>query len=274
MPELAEVEYVARQMRATVVGARIVRVDIQWPGTIAHPPPADFAEQIVGRTILGVDRRAKVLLIALSGDRVLTVHRRMSGNLELAEAGETRIPLYLRVTFALDDGRAIHYTDPRKFGRMALWSAAELPTALAAFGPEPLSPEFTAERLGAILHGRGRAIKALLLDQTAIAGLGNIYADEALFQAMIHPLRSADSLDADEIRRLRDAIVAVLHTGIVHGGTTFGRHRGFFGEVGTNLDHLQIYQRTGQPCVRCGTPVARIIVAQRGTHFCPECQVL
>lgn len=273
MPELAEVEYTAQGMRAQVLGAYIERVIIHWAGAISHPAPAEFVEGIEGRTIEQVDRRAKLLLVTLSGDRVLTIHRRMTGNLELVEVGEPD-HAYLRVDFVLADGRRMNYSDPRKFGRLALITTAELPEILAGFGPEPLEPTFTAALLASIVHGHDRAIKPLLLDQTAIAGLGNIYADEALYQAGIHPLRPASSLSDNEISRLRDAIVAVLISGIEHGGTTFGRHRSFLGEAGTNLDHIKVYKHAGQPCERCGTTIKRIVVAQRGTHFCPTCQPL
>lgn len=273
MPELAEVEFVAQQMRTTVIGASIAAVEVAWPGSISHPSPAAFAAALAGRTIEQVDRRAKVLLMYCSGDLVVTVHRRMAGNLELWAPGDPDPP-YLRVAFILADGRRIVYTDPRKFGRLALWTRDTVGTALAAYGPEPLAADFTAERLAEILKGRDRVIKPLLLDQSAIAGLGNIYVDESLFQAGIHPRRVAASLTPSEVRRLHAAIIEVLRAGIAHGGTTFGRHRGFFGEAGRNLDHIQVYRRAGQPCVRCGQPVQRIVVAQRGTHLCLHCQPL
>lgn len=144
--------------------------------------------------------------------------------------------------------------------------------ALAPLGPEPLADTFTTAVLTERLAGRDRALKALLLDQTIIAGLGNIYADEALFRARLHPLRTGASLTAAEVASLRWGIREALRTGIAHGGTTFGRHRDVYDEAGTNLEHLDVYRRTGQPCRRCGTAIARIEVAQRGTHFCPRCQ--
>lgn len=271
MPELAEVEYVARQLRESVIGAQIAQVAVIWPGIVSHPTPEEFAQELVGRTITAIDRRAKIMLVHLSGDGVLTMHRRMAGNVTLVGPDDPDEP-YVRATFILADGRRLLYSDPRKFGRLALWREAELPTALAHLGPEPLEPDFTVARLAAILHGTGRAIKAVLLDQAAIAGIGNIYADESLFNAGIHPLRPANMLTPDEITRLRDGIVTALTAGIAHGGTTFGRHRGLFGEAGTNVEHLNVYQRAGAPCRRCGTPLARIVIAQRGTHFCPRCQ--
>ncbi|MBA3825451.1 MAG: bifunctional DNA-formamidopyrimidine glycosylase/DNA-(apurinic or apyrimidinic site) lyase [Ktedonobacterales bacterium] len=271
MPELAEVEYVARQLRDAVIGAQITRVTLAWPRAIAHPAAPDFIDEVTGRTIEAIDRRGKLLLLHLSGAGILTVHRRMAGNLRLLEAAAADEP-YLIATFDLADGRRLIYSDPRKFGRLAFWSAAELPGALADYGTEPLGPDFTEARLAQILMGRDRALKPLLLDQSHIAGLGNIYTDEALFRAGLHPLRHASTLTPAEIARLHEAIIAVLEIGIAHGGTTFGRHQGLYGEAGTNLDHLDIYQHEGQPCVRCGTTIQRIVVGQRGTRFCPTCQ--
>lgn len=270
MPELPEVEYVARQLRDMLIGRAILRADVSWPRAIATPDPAEFAARIAGQRVTHIARRGKYLLIGLDHGETLVVHRRMSGNLVLCAAGAE--VAYARARFALDDGRALVYSDPRKFGRLALVAGDDLPAFFAALGPEPLDDAFTPEVLAARLAGRARAIKALLLDQTVVAGLGNIYADEALFRARLHPLRPGDSLSPDEIAALRNAIQAALATGIAHGGTTFGRHRDLYDEAGTNLDYIEVYRRTGQPCVRCGTPIERMVVAQRGTHFCPHCQ--
>jgi formamidopyrimidine-DNA glycosylase len=271
MPELAEVEYVARQLREAVIGAQITQVSVAWHRAIAHPDVPDFIQEIEGRTIEDIDRRGKLLLVRLSGNGTLTVHRRMSGNFRLLKADAPDEP-YLIANFALADGRRLQYSDPRKFGRLAFWTAEELPGALSDFGVEPLGPDFTEERLAEILAKRDRALKPLLLDQTLIAGLGNIYTDEALFRAGLHPLRHASTLAPEEIARLRDAIITVLETGIEHGGTTFGRHQGLYGEAGKNLDFLDIYQHEGRPCVRCGFTIQRIVVGQRGTRICPTCQ--
>jgi len=270
MPELPEVEYVARQLRGELVGRRIAGVEVPWPRTLGAMDPAEFAARLAGRTVVGVGRRAKWLLIELDDGQVLAVHRRMSGNLLLV--GPDGADPYARAILALDDGRRLIYSDPRKFGRLLLATREAPPAAFAGLGPEPLEPAFTPEALAARLNGRGRALKALLLDQSVVAGLGNIYADEALFRARLHPLRTGSSLAPEEIRRLRDAIQETLRTGIEHGGTTFGRHRDAFNEAGRNLDHLDVYRRTGEPCRACGAPIERIVVAQRGTHYCPHCQ--
>ncbi len=269
MPELPEVEYVARQLRASLIGRRIERAEVLWARTVEPTEPDEFTRRVAGRMVRSVGRRGKYLLLELDAGLSLAIHRRMSGNLIFAPRG-AEVP-YVRVRFALDDGRDLLYTDPRKFGRVTLLETGEQTVGMAALGPEPLSAEFTPAALAARLAGR-RAIKALLLDQTAVAGLGNIYADEALFRAGIHPLRPAGSLTPVEIRRLHAGIRSALETGLAHGGTTFGRHRDVNNEAGRNLEHVAVYRRTGLPCTRCGTPIERISVAQRGTHFCPHCQ--
>jgi formamidopyrimidine-DNA glycosylase len=270
MPELPEVEHVARQLREALVGRSIVGARVYWPRAIAGMEPEDFVARLTGRRVSGTGRRAKYLLIRLDDGDVLVVHRRMSGNLTLADPSK-EYP-YTRVELCLDDGRRLLYTDPRKFGRLALVPGDELPTFFAPLGPEPLEDDFTPQVLAERLAGRQRPIKALLLDQGVVAGLGNIYADEALFRAGIHPLRPAASLTPDEIARLHAGIRGALQAGIDHRGTTFGRYRDVYDQAGENLGHVEVYQRTGEPCVRCGTPIQRIVVAQRGTHFCPHCQ--
>ena len=271
MPELPEVEHVARQLRATLVGRRFTGAEARWARAIEGMTPAEFAAGVTGRAVTAVGRRAKYLLLTLDDDRQVVIHRRMSGNLSLRGPDDAEPP-YVRVALNLDDGRRRYYTDPRKFGRLALISPDAPPPALAALGPEPLEEDFTTVALAVRLAGSRRAIKAALLDQRVVAGLGNIYADEALFRARIHPLRPAGSLSGDELARLREGIQGALMTGLAHGGTTFGRYRDLYDEEGDNLDFVEAYQRTGQPCLRCGTPIARITVAQRGTHFCPQCQ--
>ncbi len=320
MPELPEVEYTARQLRTSVIGAEISAIDIFWPRTIGHPDPAAFAADVIGKRITGVRRRGKFLLIDLSpthgsdatGDVFLTIHRRMTGNLLLlptgweidthlresdAAAWDTRGPTfippdptalvgdnaslislsdtdYCRVCFTFSDGRRLLFTDPRKFGRIACWPHAHEAEVFVDLGPEPLSVDFTVEALATRLAGRKAAIKQVLLDQTVVAGLGNIYADEALFFARIHPLRSANSLAPEEIAALRDGIVATLTLGIGHGGTTFSGYRDLWGEAGENFNHVRVYQQDGKPCPRCGATIERIVIAQRSSHYCPTCQLL
>jgi formamidopyrimidine-DNA glycosylase len=270
MPELPEVEYVARQLRTDLVGRTIEHAEVRWPRSIERTSPREFVERVAGRTISAVGRRGKYLLLYLDNNTVLVVHRRMSGNLTFASDADAQP--YLRVAFALEDGRWLVYTDPRKFGRLALVARASLDEVFAVLGPEPLDESFTVDVLAERLAARRGPIKAVLLDQTVVAGLGNIYADEALFRAGIHPLQPASSLSRSDVAALRTGIQEALQTGIAHGGTTFGRHRGAYNEAGRNLEHVQVYRRTDKPCMRCGVPIQRIVVAQRGTHFCLSCQ--
>lgn len=310
MPELPEVEYTARQLRDAIVGTTIHEALVFWERTIGHPDLPDFLAEIADRRILGVRRRGKFLIVELSGELILTIHRRMTGNLLLLPPGweidtslKTLDPvawnikgplihkcstqdaestingnpsdlLYCRVCFNLADGRRLLFTDPRKFGRIALWPREREQEALKGLGPEPLSDDFTAGILANGLAGRKGAIKQVLLNQEVIAGLGNIYADEALYSASIHPLRRANSLTPAEIQLLHKGIVSVLMLGIEHGGTSFSEYRDLWGEAGDNYNHVRVYHQQGKPCMRCGTPIERIVVGQRSTHFCPACQKL
>ncbi|HZS78706.1 MAG TPA: bifunctional DNA-formamidopyrimidine glycosylase/DNA-(apurinic or apyrimidinic site) lyase [Ktedonobacteraceae bacterium] len=326
MPELPEVEYTARQLRETIIGATIQDALVFWDRTIGHPDPNDFRAEIAELRIEEVRRRAKYLIVDLAGGEqkyILTIHRRMTGNLLLLAPGweldtslrerdpvawNTKGPIfhgytirrthcystqqgekteqdeekkdfhaeigYCRACFILEDGRCLLFTDPRKFGRIELWPQEQELQALAGLGLEPLSEAFTLEELQARLAGRRGNIKQALLNQEILAGLGNIYADEALYYARIHPLRPANTLTLEELRLLREGIIAVLTLGIEHGGTSFSEYRDLWGEAGDNFSHVQVYQQEGKPCQRCGTLIERIVVAQRSTHFCPTCQQL
>lgn len=306
MPELPEVEYTARQLRASIVGATICQAHVFWRRTLGHPDLEDFLVQIAERRIEGVRRRGKFLLLDLSGDLFLSIHRRMTGNLLLLPPGwridtalQQRDPLawntkgpsfhlensgagtsysqeteYCRLCFDFADGRRLLYTDPRKFGRIGLWSREDEQKLFEDLGPEPLGEEFTPARLTEGLMRHRTGVKQALLNQRVVAGVGNIYADEALFYAQIHPSRRSDSLTADEIQHLREGIVTVLSRSIEHGGTSFNDYRDLWGEAGDNYNHVCVYQQDGQPCKRCGAIVERIVIAQRSTHFCPHCQPL
>jgi formamidopyrimidine-DNA glycosylase len=307
MPELPEVEYTALQLRDAIVGATIREALVFWERTIGHPDLPDFLAEIADRRIVGVRRRGKFLIVDLGGELLLTIHRRMTGNLLLLPDGweidtslKTTDPvawsikgpsfcwgveegamncaptdlLYCRVCFNLADGRRLLFTDPRKFGRIELWPGESEQEALEGLGPEPLSGEFTIETLAKSLSGRKGIIKQVLLDQKVVAGLGNIYTDEALYYAFVHPRRSANSLTPLEVERLHEGIVFVLTLGIVHGGTSFSEYRDLWGEAGDNYNHVYVYHQQGKPCTRCGTRIERIVVAQRSTHFCPGCQKL
>jgi formamidopyrimidine-DNA glycosylase len=304
VPELPEVETVARDLQRRVAGATITAAEVSWERTVLHPLPVErFVSEVRGATIAGAGRRAKAVLLNLTDGRVLTVALRMTGALLVTEPGTPPDP-YVRVAFQLADGRQLRYRDVRKFGRIGLWEGgglrrrggrprprprargkelarrgiAESPSGyrvgdlFARHGPEPLAAGFTATRLEDRLRGRSARLKSLLLDQSFIAGVGNIYADEALWRARLHPLRSADSLTPAEVRRLHRAIRWVLRQGIENRGSSFSDYVGADGEPGENAERLMVYRRTGAPCLRCGRPVARIVVGQRSTHFCPHCQ--
>jgi formamidopyrimidine-DNA glycosylase len=303
MPELPEVEYTARQLRASVIGATIREARVFWERTIRHPQLPDFLADIASRRIEGVRRRGKFLLLDLSGNLFLSIHRRMTGNFLLLPPGweidtglresdpvtwKTRGPnfhppvtagisysretSYCRVCFVLADGRHLLFTDPRKFGRIELWPSVQEEVVFADLGPEPLSDAFTVERFTEALVGRRTGVKQTLLDQRIVAGIGNIYADEALYYACIHPARRSDSLTSSEIRLLHEGIVAVLTLGIEHGGTSFNDYRDLWGQAGQNYNHVRVYHQEGKPCNRCNTLIERIVIAQRSTHFCPRCQ--
>ncbi len=293
MPELPEVETVARDLARWVIGATIVDATVHWDRTIRHPlPPERFVAEIRGATIARVGRRAKTVLVHFADGRALSVALRMTGALIVAPAGTPDDP-HARVVFALADGRELRYRDPRKFGRIGLWEGgglrarrhrgrrvADAPAAyrigdvFARHGPEPMTRSFTSARFADRLRGRHARLKTLLLDQSFIAGVGNIYADEALWRARLHPLRTADSLSDDEVRRLHRAVRAALREGVAYRGTSFSDYVGVDGEPGANAEQLRVYRRTGEPCLRCGHRIERIVVGQRSTHFCPRCQRL
>jgi formamidopyrimidine-DNA glycosylase len=295
MPELPEVETVARDLQRWVAGATIERATVHWERTIRHPQPSErFAAEIAGATVRRVSRRAKTVLLHLEDGRVMTVALRMTGALIVAAPGEPDDP-YARVVFQLADGRELRYRDVRKFGRIGLWPGGGLRSVgagrgarsrkvaeggrryrigevFSGHGPEPLQRSFSAARFAERLSRRSAKLKTLLLDQTFIAGVGNIYADEALWRARLHPLRAASTLTEEEVRRLHRAVRQVLRQGIENRGSSFSDYVGVDGEPGANAERLAVYRRTDQPCYRCGRPIRRIVVGQRSTHFCPYCQ--
>jgi len=272
LPELPEVQTVVNDLIAAGLVGRCIRMArILWPRSVAAPSMARFCRQVKGRTIQAVGRRGKMIVISLSGGLTLLIHLRMTGRLELGEPGPWT---HLRVAFDLDDGRQLSFRDTRKFGRFTL---TEDPWPLLdRLGPEPLDRAFTPARLAGCLNGSSRRLKALLLDQTVLAGLGNIYADEALWEARLHPACPASALDRPAIKALHRAIIKVLRQGIANRGTTFSPGTNGFSSVnrqpGKNINNIRIFRRTGQPCPRCHTPIARMIVSQRSTHYCPTCQ--
>jgi formamidopyrimidine-DNA glycosylase len=281
MPELPEVETIARELAPLVVGATSSGVWTDWPRAIRYPEPGEFGRAIAGREIIAVGRRAKWLVLSLTGEMVLAIQVKMTGQIFVLPAGTVH-DRHVHVRFELSDGRWMLFRDVRKFGRVGLYRRDEAGAILGAddegelfgkHGPEPLSDAFTLRAFRERLRRRKGRLKALLLDQGFIAGVGNIYADEALWRAKLHPLRSAAGLRPADERRLYLALRGVLAEAIERRGSSIDDYTAPEGD-GEMQDFLNIYQRTGSPCPRCGRPTRRIVLGQRGTHFCSWCQRL
>jgi formamidopyrimidine-DNA glycosylase len=262
-------------LRPRIVGRRVGGVSgVDWPRMVPNTTEEDIGLALSGQTIASVDRRGKYLLIGFDDDAWLVVHRKMSGNL-LLEPSDNPPANHTHLRVALDDGTELRFVDPRKFGRVYLFrSRDERDDFLAErLGPDSLL-DLDEKLFAARLRKRKGRIKPLLLDQAFLAGIGNLYADEALWEARIHPLRTADSLSPREVKRLARAIREVLVMGIERRGTSFSTYRDSDGQRGENQDHLNVYGREGQPCPRCGTLVRRITIGQRSAFFCPRDQRL
>jgi formamidopyrimidine-DNA glycosylase len=302
MPELPEVETVARDLRGLVVGATITGARYDWPRTIAGVPPEVFPALVAGRTIEAVGRRAKFVLLELSDGLVLTFQLKMTGQIFVVPTGAPA-DRHVRVTLRLDDGREMRFRDIRKFGRVGLYRRDEsgrlfppdlarsgprsrgvaevlagpaAPTSSDLFGrhgPEPLADDFTVRAFRTRLRRRRGRLKPLLLDQSFVAGVGNIYADEALWRARLHPLRRAEGLRPPDEAGLHRAIRDVLAEAIERRGSSVDDYTAPQGD-GTMQERLAVYQRTGLPCLRCGRPVRRVVLGGRSTHFCSWCQRL
>jgi len=288
MPELPEVETVCRQLEPELEGRRIERLEVRDPRWCRPVPPAELEAAVSGRTIEGLGRRGKYLLLGLDGGQTLVMHLRMTGNLVLVEGEDKLDPsegmrLYegerstserhLRARFTLDDGREVWFTDPRRFGEAFLIDDAGLDARFERLGIEPFSAEFTAEALGEIAAGRTVPLKSFLLDQSGVAGVGNIYADEALFRAHLHPLSPAGSMKPEHHEALREAVVAALEAGIDGGGASIDDYRDGRGEKGRMQDEFLVHTREGEACPRGDGTIERIVVSGRSTYFCPACQV-
>ncbi|MDA0322205.1 MAG: bifunctional DNA-formamidopyrimidine glycosylase/DNA-(apurinic or apyrimidinic site) lyase [Verrucomicrobia bacterium] len=275
MPELPEVETVVNDLRdAGLVGRRVVKARVHWPRMIATSSAKQFSRAMEGQQFAELSRRAKYIVASLSNGQGLLIHLRMTGNLRFRDSGTPRDP-HEHVVLLLDDDRELRYRDPRKFGRWYLLD--DVQEKLGGLGPEPLAPGFTADRLRRIISGRRGILKPLLLNQAFIAGLGNIYVDEALWDAGLHPQRSAESLSDDDVGALYRAIRKVLRRGVRSLGASLGKAQTNFysvgGRRGRAQDGFKVFRRTGEPCPRCKTPIERTVIAQRGTHLCPVCQV-
>lgn len=271
MPELPEVETVVRGLRGPLVGRTALDVICTQPSVIRPADPAAFRARLAGQRFTAIERRAKYIVCRLSGGDVLVVHLKMTGRLYVTDDSAVHdSDRWAHLVIQLDGGQQLRFSDMRRFGFAAL--AADLAEVTPSLGPEPLSEDFTLAGFRAALKGRHRAIKALLLDQAFLAGVGNIYADEALFRAQIHPLRPADRLSRAAADRLFAAIRAVLQAGIEREGASVNWYRKPDGTQGSAQMYFDVYDRAGQPCTRCGGAIEKIRVAQRGTHYCPHCQ--
>lgn len=282
MPELPEVETVARDLRPRLIGATIVGARCTWARTLRTHDPLAFAEAVAGRQVLAVGRRAKQLVVELSGDAALTIHLKMTGQLFVVPADVPEDP-YVRLVLELADGRELRFRDIRKFGKVGLYGrdpvsgdlVSELGGAavFARIGPEPLEPTFTVREFRRRLRRRSGRLKSLLLDQSFIAGVGNIYADESLWRSRLHPLRTVGTLRVADERQLYDAVRSVLAEAVERRGSSIDDYTAPDGD-GSMQERLQVYQRTGEPCPRCGRPVKRLVVGARSTHLCSWCQRL
>lgn len=273
MPELPEVETVKRTLNELVIGKTVARVAVRWPNIVRRPrDPVCFGRLLTGETIHRIRRRGKFLLFCFDS-KVMVSHLRMEGRYRFGD-GQEPVDKHTHVIFYFADGTALFYRDVRKFGTMHIFDAGEewsLPP-LDHLGPEPLSEAFTVSALARSCRKTTRAVKPLLLDQSAVAGLGNIYTDEVLFRAHIHPLRRAAGLSDAEMAGLHRAIIETLREAVRLGGSSVRTFVNGQGQMGLFQRELAVYGRAGLPCRRCGTPIRKIKVGGRGTHYCPACQ--
>ena len=273
MPELPEVETIRRQLAPAIEGRRLDRIEILDSRWCDPAPPEEVAQAVEGRRIERLDRRGKWLICELADDVHLVMHLRMTGNLLLVPPGDTD-RRFLRVRMDLDDGRHLLFCDARRFGTGVVLLG---PDALHDYfagrvGIEPLGPDFTPEALKAMAAHRRAPVKAFLLSQERVAGVGNIYADEALWRSRIHPQRPVGSLKPKQLESLRDSVVHVLNLGIDSKGATIDDYRDASGQAGSFQDRFQVHTREGKPCPRCGATIRKTRAAGRGTYFCPRCQ--
>jgi formamidopyrimidine-DNA glycosylase len=291
VPELPEVETIVADLRPHLTGRTIVRCELNFPTIVRHPEPELFIDSVAGMRIAGVRRRGKYILIDLDDDLLLVVHLGMTGQLRLVDA-DAPVETHTHAIFTLDEdstpasalratsphgGEArpqLRYRDPRRFGRLLLGTEEALLASkkLPRLGPEPIDPEFAAEELYRRLHKRRAALKAVLLDQAAIAGVGNIYADESLHRARLRPDRLAGGLSRKSVQRLHESLRDSLQTAIANRGSSVDTYRDAWGEVGGQQEKLLVYGRAGEPCFTCGRPLAMIRIAGRSTVFCRRCQ--
>jgi formamidopyrimidine-DNA glycosylase len=274
MPELPEVETVRRRLAPLLEGRRFERVEIADPRLTRPHDRLETARELEGERVTAVDRRGKYLIVRFESGRALLIHLRMTGSLRHAAAGTLPDDPHRRAVVTLDDGSDVAYRDVRRFGTWLLLEPSDVDDYLdARVGPEPLARNYRGQHLGKRLAGRRAPIKAALLDQRTVAGVGNIYADEALWRARVHPLTPAADLTPDEVKAVHGAVRAVLQAGIRRQGSTLRDYQLPDGSSGTAQERFKVYGRAGSPCERCGAVIDRIRVAGRGTWYCPACQV-
>jgi formamidopyrimidine-DNA glycosylase len=276
MPELPEVETVRAQLEPRLVGRRLERVEISDPRLTRPVDPAGVAAELEGERVAALDRRGKYLIVRFESGRVLLIHLRMTGQLLYVDGESTpAADAHRRAVVRLDDGSDVVYRDLRRFGTWLLVEPGELDLYLGErLGREPLGRGFTAKRLSEAISSRRAPIKAALLDQRRLAGIGNIYADEALWRARVHPLEPAGELGPEEVASVHRGIRAALKAGIARQGATLSDYRTPAGESGRMQHEFKVYGREGEPCERCGTPIEKIRAVGRGTWYCPSCQRL
>lgn len=270
MPELPEVETVVRALRQPLIGRTIIGVRNNWPRHIGTPSLDELRARIHGCQVQAINRRAKYLVFSLTHGETLIAHLKMSGHLSVVNA-DAPADKHVHTVFELDNGQELRFRDIRKFGRVSL--VQDPNTLLGKLGPEPLEPTFTPELLAERLNGRTRALKPLLLDQELIAGVGNIYADESLFYAKLHPTRPANTLTQQNIAALHGAIQKVLRLGIEREGASIELYVKPDGSKGDMQNAVAVFRRTGEPCYECGRLIERIVLDGRSTHFCANCQI-
>jgi len=268
MPELPEVETIRKELLPHVLNRTIKSVDVLWDRMVKYPSVKDFTRQITGQKITSLSRRGKYLFFTLSNGVVLVMHMKMTGSLVM-NSGDTK---YARAILNLDNGKSVYFHDPRKFGKM--WLEKDTQTIISELGPEPLDKDFTPAALAAILSKKTAPVKPVLLDQALIAGIGNMYADESLFAARIHPEKPANKLTKAEVTRLHAAIQSVIQKALKNKGASVRNYIRPDGAPGTAHDEFNVAHGVGKDCPRCGTPIQRIVVRGRGTYFCPRCQPL
>lgn len=268
MPELPEVETIRKEIAPYIVGRKIKTVDILWDGMVKQPSPAEFKKLVTGRTVKDLTRRGKYLFFHLDKNGILMMHMKMTGSL-LVNPENSR---FTRAVLRLDDGTEIHFADARKFGKM--WLEKDIKAVCAKLGPEPIDNGFTNKTLADILEKRSAPVKAVLLDQALVSGIGNMYADEALYDSRIHPARPASSLTPAEVKKLRASIIKVLKKGIAMNGASVRDYTRPSGEPGHAHEEFVVAHGTGKQCPGCNGPIQRIVVRGRGTYLCPKCQKL